>query len=106
MHFGCGTSFSFPSSLNRCRLFWSQISSFLGDYSNALIRAQAFDNQVASDANKISADYASIVALSIRQAIGAIEITLSKNSNGSFNTSDVIVFMKGNSIFVSFLNTF
>ncbi|KAF8205102.1 DUF1793-domain-containing protein [Pholiota molesta] len=85
----------------RSLYFWSQfsctsavISSFLGDYSNALIRAQAFDNQVASDANKISADYASIVALSIRQAIGAIEITLSKNSNGSFNTSDVIVFMK------------
>jgi hypothetical protein len=86
---------------SRSLFFWSQfstpaavISSFLGDFANALSRANTFDAKVASDANKISADYASIVALSIRQALGATEITISKNSNGSFNTSDVIVFMK------------
>ncbi|PPR07202.1 hypothetical protein CVT26_012635 [Gymnopilus dilepis] len=85
----------------RSLFFWSQfsspaavISSFLGDYQNALNRAQAFDNKVASDATKISADYASIVALSIRQALGATEITISKNGGGTFNTSDVLVFMK------------
>ncbi|KAF4619311.1 hypothetical protein D9613_005332 [Agrocybe pediades] len=85
----------------RSLYFWSQfssvndvISSFLGDFKNALSRAQTFDNKVQSDANKISADYASIVALSIRQALGATEITISKNADGSFNTNDVIVFMK------------
>ncbi|PPQ83295.1 hypothetical protein CVT25_004034 [Psilocybe cyanescens] len=86
---------------SRSLYFWSQfaspaavISSFLGDYKNALTRAQAFDNKVNSDATKISADYASIVALSIRQALGATEITISKNSDGTFNTNDVLVFMK------------
>ncbi|KAF8165232.1 DUF1793-domain-containing protein [Crassisporium funariophilum] len=86
---------------SRSLFFWSQfataadlITSFLGDFSAALTRAKAFDSKVNSDAGKISADYASIVALSIRQALGATEITISKNSNGSFNASDVIVFMK------------
>ncbi|KAJ7904655.1 DUF1793-domain-containing protein [Mycena olivaceomarginata] len=70
------------------------ISSFLGDFSAALTRANAFDAKVQTDAGKISADYASIVALSIRQAFMATELTLSKTSTGAFNTTDVILFMK------------
>lgn len=70
------------------------ISDFLNDYSGALNRANSFDSKINSDASKISADYASVVAISVRQALGAIEITISKNSDGSFNTGDVIVFMK------------
>jgi hypothetical protein len=70
------------------------ISSFLGDFSAALKRANAFDAKVQTDAGKISADYASIVALSIRQAFMATELTLSKTSTGAFNTTDVILFMK------------
>ena len=58
-------------------------------------RAQSFDAQVQADADKISSDYAGLVALSIRQTFGATEITLSKNSGGTFNTSDVMTFMKG-----------
>ncbi|KAF9008954.1 DUF1793-domain-containing protein [Cyathus striatus] len=81
--------------------FWSHfssvqslIASVLSSYSAALQSAQNFDAKVNADATKISTDYASVVALSIRQALGATEITISKTSNGSFNTSDVIVFMK------------
>ncbi|KAJ7179003.1 DUF1793-domain-containing protein [Mycena filopes] len=70
------------------------ISSFLGDYNAALARATAFDAKVQTDAGKISADYAAIVALSIRQAFGATELTLSKTSTGAFNTTDIILFMK------------
>jgi hypothetical protein len=70
------------------------ISSFLGDYSAALSRANTFDAKVQTDASKISADYASIVALSIRQAFSATELTISKTSTGAFNTTDVILFMK------------
>ncbi|KAJ7368444.1 DUF1793-domain-containing protein [Mycena albidolilacea] len=70
------------------------ISSFLGDFSAALTRANAFDAKVQTDAGKISADYASIVALSIRQAFMATELTISKTSTGAFNTTDVILFMK------------
>ena len=48
-----------------------------------------------ADASAISADYASIVALSVRQVFGAVELTVSKGSRGNFNTSDVLMFMKG-----------
>lgn len=74
---------------------FAQVTSFLKDYSAALTRAQAFDSKVQSDASAISTDYASIAALSVRQAFGATELTVSKNSAGGFNTSDVLMFMKG-----------
>ncbi|KAJ8587203.1 DUF1793-domain-containing protein [Rhizopogon salebrosus TDB-379] len=81
--------------------FWSAyssvtalISAFIGDYSTALSRAQVFDEKVSSDASAISSNYAGIVALSIRQAFGALELTLSKNSDGSWNTDDVLMFLK------------
>ncbi|ETW83902.1 hypothetical protein HETIRDRAFT_449514 [Heterobasidion irregulare TC 32-1] len=70
------------------------ISSFIGDYAGALSRADQFDAQIKSDASAISANYASIVALSVRQVFGAIEITVSKDSEGRWNTDDVLVFMK------------
>lgn len=72
-----------------------QIDSFLDDLGNALTRANTFDSKVQSDASAISSDYASLVALSVRQAFGATEITASRNSDGSINTSDVLMFMKG-----------
>lgn len=81
--------------LTTFNLLLPKISSFLGDFSNALGRANTFDAKVNSDAGKISADYASVVSLSIRQALGAMEITIAKNSDGSWNTADPIVFMKG-----------
>ncbi|KAJ6515169.1 DUF1793-domain-containing protein [Mycena vitilis] len=70
------------------------IKSFLNDYLTALTRNSKFDAQVQSDAMAISADYAAIVALSTRQTLGATEITISKNGDGSFNTGDVLLFMK------------
>lgn len=72
-----------------------QIDSFLGDFSSALSRANTFDAKVQSDASAVSSDYASIVALSVRQAFGATEITASRNSDGSINASDILMFMKG-----------
>ncbi|TFK82313.1 DUF1793-domain-containing protein [Polyporus arcularius HHB13444] len=85
----------------RSSYFWTRyasigdaISTFLKDYSNALVRANAFDAQVEADAKKVSDDYASIVALSIRQGFGATEITVSKNGDGSFDTSNALTFMK------------
>ncbi|PIL29028.1 hypothetical protein GSI_09076 [Ganoderma sinense ZZ0214-1] len=81
--------------------FWTRfstmadaISSFLGDYNNAVTRANQFDNAVSNDANRVSSDYASLVALSVRQTFGAIEITVPQHSDGSFDTSNVLTFMK------------
>ncbi|KAJ7583013.1 hypothetical protein C8J56DRAFT_1056024 [Mycena floridula] len=85
----------------RSLYFWSRfstvenlISFFLNDYSNALATANKLDQRVETDASKISADYAGIVALSIRQSLAANELTISKNPNGSWNTSDILYFMK------------
>lgn len=85
----------------RSNYFWSTyatvdaaIAAFLPDYANALSRANTFDAKVQTDASKISADYASIVALSIRQALGATEITISKTSSGAWNTADIMMFLK------------
>ncbi|KAG8887675.1 hypothetical protein FRB98_009184 [Tulasnella sp. 332] len=85
----------------RSNYFWSTyatvdaaIAFFLPDYPNALSRANTFDAKVQSDASKISTDYAAVVALSIRQALGATEITISKSSSGAWNTNDIMMFLK------------
>ncbi|RPD78548.1 DUF1793-domain-containing protein [Lentinus tigrinus ALCF2SS1-7] len=80
--------------LTRFASIGDAISTFLKDYPNALARAKAFDAQVEADAKKISDDYAAVVALSIRQGFGATEVTVSKNGDGSFDTSNVLTFMK------------
>ena len=82
------------ASLTVLILICVQISTFVKDYPNALARAKAFDAQVDADAKKVSDDYASVVALSIRQGFGATEITVSKNGDGSFDTSNTLTFMK------------
>ncbi|QRV97100.1 DNA polymerase 1 [Ceratobasidium sp. AG-Ba] len=72
------------------------ISAFLSmeEYSHAVSAASALDAKIQTDASAIHEDYASIVALSARQAFAAVEITLPKSPSGSFNTSDVKIFMK------------
>ncbi|KIJ70075.1 hypothetical protein HYDPIDRAFT_78948 [Hydnomerulius pinastri MD-312] len=86
---------------SRSVYFWTayqtvadMISEFIGDYSGALSRAQAFDQKVQSDASAISTNYAGIAALSVRQAFAATELTVSKNSDGSYNSDDVLMFLK------------
>ncbi|PVF95783.1 DUF1793-domain-containing protein [Serendipita vermifera] len=70
------------------------IASFHSDFTDALSRANTFDAKVKSDASSVSEHYAAIAALSIRQAFGATEITISRGANGNWNTSDVLIFMK------------
>ncbi|TCD64701.1 hypothetical protein EIP91_003775 [Steccherinum ochraceum] len=89
------------SKQDRSLYFWSKystvaaaIADFLQDYTNALSRAKALDATISTDAKKVSQDYAELTALSLRQAFGASEITVSKNADGSFNTSDVLIFTK------------
>ncbi|KAJ7129539.1 DUF1793-domain-containing protein [Mycena epipterygia] len=91
---GGGTQSRSLYFLSECPSATNLIQEFLGDFSCALTRAQAFDAQVQADATKISADYAAIVALSIRQAFAATELTLSKTSTGAWNMTDIILFMK------------
>ncbi|KAG6830826.1 hypothetical protein H0H92_014478 [Tricholoma furcatifolium] len=78
----------------------------LHDYDAALSRAQAMDSQINSDANTISPAYAAVVELSVRQALGATEITLAKNSDGSWNTSDILMFLRGPNSEITFWKVF
>ncbi|KAG9314826.1 hypothetical protein JVU11DRAFT_3920 [Chiua virens] len=79
---------------NSHNLFYRQIEAFIEDFSNAILRSQEFDQKVESDASAISSNYAGVVQLSIRQAFGAMEITISQTADGSWNTSDVLMFLK------------
>ena len=47
-----------------------------------------------TDATAISPAYGDLVATSLRQTMGSIEITTSKQADGKWNTSDVQVFVK------------
>ncbi|KAH9927248.1 uncharacterized protein B0H18DRAFT_1084773 [Fomitopsis serialis] len=64
------------------------IETFVGDYANALARADIFDAQLHEDASAISTNYSAIAALIMRQTFGAIEFTISQDSEGQYNDSD------------------
>ncbi|KAF8874093.1 hypothetical protein BD779DRAFT_1704130 [Infundibulicybe gibba] len=85
----------------RSSFFWTQyktigdaISAFVKDFPNACQRAIELDQKIMSDALSVSQDYADLVSLSARQTVGSIDITVSNGTNGQWNTSDVMIFMK------------
>ncbi|TDL28033.1 DUF1793-domain-containing protein [Rickenella mellea] len=85
----------------RSPYFWSQyptaqaaISFLLNDFTRARDAGNAMDAKILGDAQKISSPYADMVTLSARQALSAVDITLKKENNGSWNTSDVKAFFK------------
>ncbi|KAF9653386.1 DUF1793-domain-containing protein [Thelephora ganbajun] len=69
----------------------------LNDYPNALARAIDFDNKLTSDALAITPqnnDYADILALSVRQLFGNIELT--SGWDGTIHVpTDIMAFMRG-----------
>lgn len=70
------------------------INDFLDDFPNARLRADQLDAKILTDARSISNDYADILSLGTRQVFAATELTLGRGSDGSFNQSDVMMFMK------------
>ena len=75
----------------------SQITAFLDDYPNALARATNFDNQLTSDALALTpqnSDYASILALSVRQTFGNIELTSGWDGT-TYVPTDIMAFLNG-----------
>ncbi|KAJ7064034.1 DUF1793-domain-containing protein [Mycena amicta] len=69
------------------------INAFITDFPAAKTRALALDQKILADANAISQEYADVVSLGLRQALAGVEITVSSDGS-SFNTSDVLAFMK------------
>lgn len=67
---------------------------FLDDFdTGALSSSVELDYQLQTDAGKISSDYADLIALVARQSVSAMDITIGQNSDGSWNTADIKVFM-------------
>ena len=52
------------------------------------------DLQIKNDATNISEDYYDLLTLISRQAMSALEITVSKDAKGDFNAIDVMIFLK------------
>ncbi|KAM5545433.1 hypothetical protein V8D89_000471 [Ganoderma adspersum] len=72
------------------------IDAFTGDYAAALDRAVALDQKIMGNASNVrSAEYADIVALSTRQTMSALDITIGTDASGSVVApSDIMIFMK------------
>ncbi|KAI0049509.1 hypothetical protein FA95DRAFT_1489040 [Auriscalpium vulgare] len=88
-------SFYFNSNSTLSASTDALVDDVLADYPNALTRATQLDQRILSAANSISSNYADLVSQATRQAFGATELTIAKGSDGSWNTSDVMMFMKG-----------
>lgn len=69
------------------------MSFFLNDFDNAVQEADIFDAKVTADAEGISPTYKDLVIPVIRQVMTTLDITIAKNSDQSWNTSDVFAFM-------------
>ncbi|EJC98554.1 DUF1793-domain-containing protein [Fomitiporia mediterranea MF3/22] len=86
---------------NRSPYFASEISDpvtaakvVLDDFPRASSAAQALDTQIRADGETFSTEYADLLALSARQAMGSMDITIPPSSGGTWDTSDVKIFMK------------
>ncbi|KAI9711265.1 MAG: hypothetical protein M1820_002252 [Bogoriella megaspora] len=70
----------------------SAVQHFLQDYDDAYSEAQDLDNQVQTTATSIAGSkYADILALSVRQIFGAIDVVI---PNSSLDTSKATAFIK------------
>ncbi|KAG8722947.1 hypothetical protein FRC09_005472 [Ceratobasidium sp. 395] len=74
----------------------TQLSAFLSsaEYQHAVSASNAMDTKINNDSNAVSSDYAAITSLSLRQAFGGTEVTISKTSSGAYDTNDIFVYLK------------
>ncbi|KAF9791272.1 hypothetical protein BJ322DRAFT_439174 [Thelephora terrestris] len=84
-----------PYYLTRYNSISNMITAFLNDYTNALARATDFDNKLFTDALDITPqvnDYANILALSVRQMFGNIELTSGWDGT-TYVQTDIMAFL-------------
>lgn len=71
-----------------------QIIEFLNGFSDSLERAQQLDQRVLQDAASVSDQLGDLVSLALPQVYNSIQLTIGADSDGKFNESDVMIFMK------------
>ena len=70
------------------------MTAFLQDYENAVERAIEFDTALTKNASSlISSQYADLVALTARQTMAGVDLTIG-GSDGAWNLTDVRMYMK------------
>ncbi|KAK7035330.1 hypothetical protein VNI00_011861 [Paramarasmius palmivorus] len=74
------------------------IDAFVKNYTTAVEEANKLDSRIMTDGDAISTEYGDLLALSTRQAMAGLEITVSSLSENQWNTSDVKAFMKDTGI--------
>ena len=74
----------------------SQITDFLNNFANASSRAQQLDQKILQGAASVSGSglLGDLVSLATAQVYGSTQLTIGTGASGSFNTSDVMMFMK------------
>jgi len=71
-----------------------QIIDFLNDFDNAFKRAQQLDQRILQDAASVSDQLGDLVSLALPQVYSSMQLTIGTGSDGEFNESDVMIFMK------------
>lgn len=66
----------------------------MDDFQRAQQAASTFDSELLNAGTAISSKYADLLALSARQVLGTIDITIARGGDGNWNFTDVLVFMK------------
>ncbi|KAF8273676.1 hypothetical protein EI94DRAFT_1167505 [Lactarius quietus] len=72
----------------------SLIVDFLNNFANASSRAQQLDEKILQGAAPVSDLLGDLVSLATAQVYGSTQLTIGTDSNGNYNTSDVMMFMK------------
>ncbi|KAI0314820.1 hypothetical protein OF83DRAFT_1174412 [Amylostereum chailletii] len=72
------------------------IDAFFDDFPAALARAQQLDRKIlgAAQAAVPGQDFDDLVSLATRQVLGATQLTISRGTDGAWNTSDAMMFMR------------
>lgn len=70
------------------------MEAFVSDFSDASSRMSTLDDEITQSAQSISSEYSDIVSLAARQTFGSLDITVSRGTDGQWNTSDAMIFMK------------
>ncbi|KAH9059276.1 hypothetical protein EDB87DRAFT_1832226 [Lactarius vividus] len=72
----------------------SLIVDFLDDFANAYSRAQKLDQKILQAAAPVLDLLGDLVSLATAQVYGSIHLTVGIEANGTYNESDVMMFMK------------
>ncbi|TFK71714.1 DUF1793-domain-containing protein [Pluteus cervinus] len=70
------------------------VDAFANNYGSALASSIALDSNLTNAASSISPEYVDLVSLATRQAFGPVDITIKRNADSVWDTTNLLAFMK------------